>query len=779
MSHLKVESFLVLITIINTIIMKTQLFLLAFLLSITTYSQIPTANLVARYDFSGGSLDDATANPRDFVPTGSARTNINDRFGNANGAISLNGDDLRRGDIEFNTTYSSPYLPRTISFWLNTTTNDSNVRIIYNDNDQTSMGDTDFIGLTAYLQNGKINASNRVGLNGSLFTHPIDISDGNWHHIVIQGFTTVIGSTTTGQKSFSTFIHVDGVKHGASGYNVTGGNISPIVNRHSGNISFSRLKTTSLPANNKYLDGIDEVLFYSRVLTDLEIVAMAADNGGGGSGNSVVYYVDPNATGNNDGTSWTDAYTDLQDALINVTSSGNQIWVTSGTYKPDVSDRDASFKVYTNLYGGFDGTETQLSDRDMSLIHTTNATILSGDLLNDDDATVDFNDSTRDDNSKHVVEIYSNNIEINGLTIKDGYADDTSGDDRFGAGIFKNTSVHSTTIKNCTIKNNVAFTGAGLSLTTTTASNIIIDACIIENNLANTASGFDFHLSGTNASMNISVTNSLFNNNQTDDDSSKSRKGSGASAARLRSFFSNVVLNATFVNNTFANNSSLGTSNSPTDYPTLDITRASGDFGDITVSNNIFWGNTENGDITAKAIGRSSSNSLITTNATQGYIHNIFNNIDEDGFSLITGTIGTITVNPNFNSSFELTSSSPAVDSGNNTFITTTSDLLGNQRIFNTIVDIGAFEFDSSTLSVSEFENNLVDVKLYPNPTSSFLNIETNEMIKSISFYSVIGVKILETKDKRIDVSSFSNGIYLTKVITESGSEITKRFIKN
>lgn len=765
--------------IINKCIVSKTNLLYLFLLAISlSYAQIPTANLVARYDFSNGALID-NINSANFTKTGTAATTIIDRFGNANEAISLNGDDLTRSDIDFDVSNSSPFLPRTISFWLKTTTNDSNVRIIYNDNDQTSMGDTEFIGLTAYLQNGKIYAANRVGLNGNLFTHPIDISDGNWHHVVIQGFTTITGSTAAGQKSFSTFIHVDGVKHGASGYNVTGGNISPTVNKHIGNISFSRLKTTSLPANNKYQDGIDEVLFYTRILTDTEIVTMAADNGGGVSGNSTVYYVNPNATGNNDGTSWTDAYTDLQDALINVTSNGDQIWVTSGTYKPDVSDRDASFKVYTNVYGGFDGTETNLSDRDMSLIHTTNATILSGDLLNDDNTTVDFNDSTRDDNSKHVVEIYSNNIEINGFTIKDGYADDTGGDDRFGAGIFKNASVHATTIKNCIIKNNVAFTGAGLSLTTLTTSNIIIDACIIENNLANTASGLDFHLSGTNASMNISITNSLFSNNQTDDDSSKGRKGTGASAARLRAFFSNVVLNATLVNNTFANNSSFGTSNSPTDYPTVDITRASGDFGDIIVSNNIFWGNIENGGVTAKAIGRSSSNSLITTNANQGYIHNIFNNIDEDDFSLITGTTGTINANPNFNSSFELTSSSPAIDSGDNTFITTTSDLLGNQRIFNTTVDRGAYEFGSTSLGVSDFETSLDKIQLYPNPTSGILNIQMKSPLKNVMVFNIQGQKVIESSTLQLDVSNLSSGVYVIKIEDENGSVSTKRFVKN
>jgi hypothetical protein len=58
---------------------------------------------------------------------------------------------------------------------------------------------------------------------------------------------------------------------------------------------------------------------------------------------SAIIYVNTNATGTNNGSSWTNAFTDLQNAL-SVAFINDEIWVAAGSYKPtQTEDRALSF----------------------------------------------------------------------------------------------------------------------------------------------------------------------------------------------------------------------------------------------------------------------------------------------------------------------------------------------------------------------------------------------------------------------------------------------------
>ena len=133
-------------------------------------------------------------------------------------------------------------------------------------------------------------------------------------------------------------------------------------------------------------------------------------------------YVSATASGANNGTSWTDAFGELRDALDGIGQCGGtiaEIWVAAGTYKPNAGgDPTATFQLRPNLaiYGGFVGNETDVTQRNWA----ANAIILSGDLNGDDGPGF----TNRIDNSLHVVEGSNTDATavLDGFTICDGDA---------------------------------------------------------------------------------------------------------------------------------------------------------------------------------------------------------------------------------------------------------------------------------------------------------------------------------------------------------------------
>ncbi|MGK0364175.1 MAG: hypothetical protein ACI85O_001232 [Saprospiraceae bacterium] len=174
-------------------------------------------------------------------------------------------------------------------------------------------------------------------------------------------------------------------------------------------------------------------------------------------------YVKSDATGTNDGSSWDNAYITLHDALGNY-NENDEIWVAAGTYLPEnpsiwPDNEKRTFYIYqdVSIYGGFNGTETELDQRDPAV----NVTILSGDI-NGDDVADDF-DNNKEDNVINVVYAeasISTATTIDGFTIQGGYGDINDGvfTNMRGAGIF---SYGAPQISNCYFTQNYTIWHAG------------------------------------------------------------------------------------------------------------------------------------------------------------------------------------------------------------------------------------------------------------------------------------------------------------------------------
>jgi hypothetical protein len=168
-----------------------------------------------------------------------------------------------------------------------------------------------------------------------------------------------------------------------------------------------------------------------------------------GAASGDVIYVNDDASGSNNGTSWADAYTDMQGVLF-LANPGDEIRVATGIYKPG-SKRDDSFRMKNGvtIYGGFPNTgDPNLSDRNPQLYET----ILSGDIGIEGLAS---------DNCFHVVyNQQGTNLDtsavLDGFTITAGF----SGSGYFGGGMANENS--SPTISNCIFRSNSAAIGGGM-----------------------------------------------------------------------------------------------------------------------------------------------------------------------------------------------------------------------------------------------------------------------------------------------------------------------------
>ena len=256
-------------------------------------------------------------------------------------------------------------------------------------------------------------------------------------------------------------------------------------------------------------------------------------------------YVDADASGANDGSSWADAYNYLQDALADA-NSGDEIWVAQGIYKPDQGigitpgDREATFQLINGVtikggYAGYDQPDPNA--RDIEEYETT----LSGDLNGDDVEVVDpcdlLSEPSRAENSYHVVTGSGTdaNAVLDGFTITAGNAnEDYPSPHRDGAGMYNESG--SPTVTNCIFRGNSAGWGGGMY---NGLSNPTLTNCTFSDNSASSFGGGMWNDSGS-----PTLTNCTFSGNV-------ALKGGG-----MHNYWysSPTLTNCTFVGNYAADN---------------------------------------------------------------------------------------------------------------------------------------------------------------------------------------------------------------------------------
>lgn len=424
--------------------------------------------------------------------------------------------------------------------------------------------------------------------------------------------------------------------------------------------------------------------------------------------NAATWYVNSNATGANNGTSWTDAYTDLQ-AAIGASNFGDEIWVAAGTYKPTATtSRSIAFNIKngTRVFGGFDGTETLESERDPAV----NVTILSGAI----------GTGASNDNSFNVVYFSNvgNQTKIDGFTITAGY--NSSG---YGAGIRSADS--SPVIVNCRIVGNFADVGGGLSHGG--SGNITIRGCTFEGNICDTQGGAINIFVGTNNS----ITNCYIKSNQSNGTggiicmvgtSSVALTISNSVIAGNSSNSSGIYFNASALLNmynclvvgnysTTTNVIRTETFSSTKSNKIVNCTIAHNSQGTTTgTTNNSVALNAESSVLNSIIYGNNSQAQVLGTGITMS------NCIQQTGVNNASGT-NVISANPGFilpgaftsapfdttGYNYRLKAVSPGINFGVNGSVVGTTDLDGNPRIQNTTVDVGAYEsnFCASVLTMS------------------------------------------------------------------------------
>lgn len=514
-----------------------------------------------------------------------------------------------------------------------------------------------------------------------------------------------------------------------------------------------------------------------------------------------VYYVNGSVSSSGNGTSWGTAFKTIQEginaaysSLSTPSSQTAQVWVKQGTYYVYTSStaNTISMKEGVKIYGGFNGTETSLAQRD----YINNETIIDG-----------HQSSGSTNRVKHVVsalgvEVTTNNWNnwtnglLDGFTITGGYITGgagksimvtdpsqilSTGNNTAGAGVLIFKSAPS--VANCKITGNDAPKGGGMyvvsatSFPSTNNPKASIVNCEFSNNTAVMRGG---GVSIDVASEPVFERCKFMNN-------SCSAKGGGV-------YIDWVCPQSVFVNCLFAENSAFSAGALGADGSSSPV------LVNCTVTNNTstdvgagLYTGSYNADGTASNEPILINCIVIGNHATWGGPVDL--RIWHDDYFYVSHSIlgtgftsfgsGILYNNPTFNSDYSLTQSSAGVDAGVTSDVLDpgnyipTIDINGNVRDSNP--DMGCFEYKNNT-GISFAKNTNSQFDIYPNPSSDFFTIKNsgnNDKTYQMVIYDNIGKAVFSEKVKnesRVNISDLRSGIYVV-TLTDGKQQNSQKLI--
>ncbi|WP_343610549.1 peptide-N-glycosidase F-related protein [Chryseobacterium oranimense] len=119
----------------------------------------------------------------------------------------------------------------------------------------------------------------------------------------------------------------------------------------------------------------------------------------------------------------------------------------------------------------------------------------------------------------------------------------------------------------------------------------------------------------------------------------------------------------------------------------------------------------------------------------------------------------------------------PSIAAGNHTLKHTIPTAVFNQQQGDVYLSVYMQGKSNAALDVKDIKT--VDVSIYPNPSSDFVNIRSKADVASISLFSIDGKKLAEIHgENRIDISAYSTGVYFLNIVLKDGITFKHKIIK-